>query len=110
MTDSGDYQQAWQQYRTQGKIWIALFALYVPAVVGAAMFSLRYFYTPKPAIVLAVLWMVVTVYFTFRINVWPCPRCGSAFSGTLWRSKGMFATQCVHCGLPKYGNDESAAS
>lgn len=102
MTDSGDYRQAWQQYRQRGRLWIALFLLYVPALVGVAMFCMKRFHTPKPAIVVALLWMVFTLYLGVRINLWPCPRCGKPFSGTLWRSKGIFATQCVHCGLLKY--------
>jgi len=103
-TDSGDFQQAWQLYRRQGRLWIALFVLYVPAVVGTALFCIRYFHTPKPAIAVAVAWMAITFYQTARINLWRCPRCGNPFSGTLWRSKGMFATKCMHCGLPKYGS------
>jgi Zn ribbon nucleic-acid-binding protein len=110
MTDSGDYQQAWQGYKRQGKLWIALFILYVPAVVGAAMLSVRYLHTPKPAIALALAWMAFTLYLGARINLWRCPRCGNPFSGTLWRSKGIFASQCVHCGLAKYGNGDVSAS
>jgi hypothetical protein len=104
MTDSGDYQQAWQGYKRKGRLWIALFILYVPAVVGVAMLGLRYFHTPIPAIVLAVVWMGLTLYLGARITLWGCPRCGKPFSGTMWRSKGMFAKQCAHCGLAKYGN------
>jgi hypothetical protein len=110
MSDSGDYQHAWRQYRRQGRLWIALFLLYVPVVVGTAMFCLRYFQTPKPAIGIAILWMGLTLWVGARINLWHCPRCGNMFSGTMWRSKGIFAGQCVHCGLPKYGNGEAAAS
>ena len=110
MSDSPDYQQAWQQYQRQGRMWIALFLLYLPAVVGTAMFCLRYFDTPKPAIVVAILWMGLTLWLGARINLWRCPRCGNMFSGTMWRSKGIFAKQCVHCGLAKYGNAEKSAS
>lgn len=110
MTDSGDYQQAWQRYRQQGRLWIALFILYVPAVVGTAMLSMRYLHSPKPAIALALLWMALTFYLGARINLWRCPRCEKPFSGTLWRSKGIFATECVHCGLAKYGNGEVGAA
>ena len=109
MTDSANYQPAWQQYKQQGRLWIALFLLYVPIVVGTAMFCVRHFHTPKPAILVAIFWMVLTLYLGARINLWPCPRCGQPFSGTLWRSKGIFATQCVHCGLPKYGNGDTAS-
>ncbi len=104
MTDSGDYQRAWQGYKRQGRVWIALFILYLPAVLGAAMLSMRYFHTPKPAIGLALVWMAVTFYLGARINLWRCPRCGNLFSGTMWRSKGIFAIQCAHCGLGKYAN------
>jgi hypothetical protein len=111
MTDTVDYQQAWQQYRQRGRLWIALFILYVPVVVGTAMFCLKYFHTPKPAIVVALLWMGLTLYLGARITVWRCPRCGNPFSGTLWRSKGLFTRQCAHCGLLKYGkNEESSVS
>jgi len=102
MTESGDYQQAWQRYRLQGRIWIALFVLYVPAVVGTALLSAHYWHSLMPAIAVAIVWMALTMYLGVRINMWRCPRCGQPFSGTLWRSKGIFARQCVHCGLEKY--------
>jgi len=109
MTDSGDYQEAWQLYKRQGRLWIALFILYVPAVVGSALLSLKLLHTPRPAIAVALIWMAFTLYLGARINLWRCPRCGNAFSGTLWRSKGIFAGQCVHCGLTKYSNGEVIA-
>lgn len=110
MTPSGDYQQAWQQYKQQGRLWVALFILYVPGVVAVALLSERYWHTPRPAVALALVWMAFTFYLGARINLWRCPRCGNPFSGTLWRSKGIFAAQCVHCGLPKYGNGDASSS
>src|SRR5258706_3209955 len=49
MTDSSDYKRAWRQYKRQGRLWIALFILYVPAVIGSALLSLKFFHNPRPA-------------------------------------------------------------
>ena len=108
MTSSGDYQQAWQQYKQQGRLWIALFILYVPGVIGATILSARYLQSLKPAIAVAALWMAGTLYLGARLTLWRCPRCGQPYSGSLWRSKGIFAKQCAACGLPKYSNDEAS--
>jgi len=72
MTDSGDYQQAWQQYKRQGRLWIALFILYVPAVVARpaqplSFCILRDLRSPWPLI-----WMAFTLYLGARINLWRC--------------------------------------
>jgi len=92
------------------RLWLALFVLYVPVVVGTALLTLKYLHTPNPAFVLAVLWMAYTLYVGARINLWRCPRCGQCFAGTWWYNKGIFAKQCVNCGLPKYSNGEGAAT
>ena len=110
MSDSGDYQQAWKRYRLLGRIWIALFILYVPVVVGTAILSAHRWRTLVPAIVVAVLWMVGTLFLGARITMWRCPKCGQPYSGTLLRSKGIFARHCVHCGLAKYANATPAAN
>ena len=105
MADTNDYQPAWHQYKQRGRLWIALFVLYVPAVVGTALLCIKYLHTAKPAVALALLWMAYTLYVGARINLWRCPRCGQCFSGTWWYNKGIFARQCVNCGLPKYSPD-----
>ncbi len=107
MDDAIDYQQAWRKYRRRARLWLALFVLYVPVVFGVGWLSLRYWHTPNPAFVLAILWMAYTLYVGARINLWRCPRCGQCFAGTWWYNKGVFAKQCVNCGLPKYSADSS---
>jgi len=102
MDDATDYRQAWRQYKLRARLWLALFVLYVPVVVGTALLTLKYLHTSNPAFVLAVLWMAYTLYVGARINLWRCPRCGQCFAGTWWYNKGVFAKQCVNCGLPKY--------
>ena len=102
MDDATDYQPAWRQYKLRARLWLALFVLYVPVVVGAGWLSLKYLHTPNPAFVPAVLWMAYTLYVGARINLWRCPRCGQCFAGTWWYNKGIFAKQCVNCGLLKY--------
>ena len=106
MDDAIDYQQAWRQYKRRGRLWLALFVLYVPVVVGSALLTLKYWHTPNPAFVLAILWMSYTLYLGARINLWRCPRCGQCFAGTWWYNKGIFAKQCVNCGLLKYSNEQ----
>ena len=108
MTPSGDYQQAWQQYKQRGRLWIALFILYVPGVIGATLLSVRYMRSLMPAIAVAVLWMAGTLYLGARLTLWRCPRCGEPYSGSLWRSKGIFAKQCAECGLAKYSNGDAS--
>jgi len=109
MDDVTDYQPAWRQYKLRARLWLALFVLYVPVVVGTALLTLKYLHTPNPAFVLAVLWMGYTLYVGARINLWRCPRCGQCFAGTWWYNKGIFAKQCVNCGLPKYSSDSAGS-
>ena len=110
MDDATDYQQAWQQYKRRARLWLALFVLYVPVVVGSALLCLKYWHTPNPAFVLALVWMAYTLYLGARINLWRCPRCGQCFAGTWWYNKGIFAKQCVNCGLRKYSKESVSAA
>lgn len=105
MDTATDFQPAWQQYKQRARLWVALFVLYVPVVVGSGLLTLKYWHTPNPAFLIAILWMAYTLYLGARINLWRCPRCGRCFAGTWWYNKGIFAKQCVNCGLRKYSNE-----
>src|ERR1700732_4199131 len=48
--------------------------------------------------------MAVIALAYWRLMIWPCPRCGNWFYWCLGLIQivWLFATHCMHCGLPKY--------
>jgi len=103
MTDSGDYQRAWQGTNGRKGVDRSLHPLFAgrPRRSHAEHEVLPHAETGNRV---GTRLMAVTFYLGARINLWRCPRCGNLFSGTMWRSKGIFAIQCAHCGLGKYAN------
>ena len=45
----------------------------------------------------------VLFYFNLRWALWPCPRCGHAYSYKFpWAN--VFRRQCAHCGLQRWAD------
>jgi hypothetical protein len=79
----------------------------LPVAAAVAWLASRLFDTKIPGMVAAIAWMVAYMVIGFRIQLWPCPRCGKRFSAKWWYNKWLFARKCVHCGLPKYSNSDA---
>jgi hypothetical protein len=97
------YEEDWAEYRrVRNRFW-ALWLLYVPVVAGLTwLSSLLLDSFLAFGMGLAICWMVVWVYYGFRLNGFRCPRCGEWFSAKWWYNRSFFARSCVHCGLKKF--------
>jgi hypothetical protein len=104
------YDENWKEYRKARNTFLGLFILYVPVCFSIGVASIKFFATFTPGFVAAFLWMGMFVVSGVRLNAWRCPNCGECFSGSWWYNLGFLARRCVHCGLPKYGNEPPAAS
>ncbi|HEU5457545.1 MAG TPA: hypothetical protein VFU68_02895 [Terracidiphilus sp.] len=97
----GAYTQNWQRYRSLRRTAL-LFALGIVPVA----WLLRFLHEPPGVHTMrtsllalyGLFWMIAALRFEF----FPCPRCGQAFATTWLYNRGFFASECVHCGLPKY--------
>lgn len=104
-----DYSEQWRRYKKFKRLgllmmlgWIPVLAVYILLVRKYESFPLGFlgFYL--------LLGCVTGIYQAF----WPCPRCGQSFSDP-WRfflrgsgyDKGI-ARNCVHCGLPRFANND----
>ena len=124
-----EYQRDWEKYkRSRNQFWLIV-ASYVP-VLKALSFVYQKFPTqhdPVPAV--ALFWMGLFIFKGYRLQMWPCPRCGRLFEGRsfygrapmevgpgpyyppgrtrTWRD--LFGRRrCAYCGLRKYQKEDTA--
>ena len=102
------YEEQWEAYRHTRNLWILTLVTFVPAALTAGALSSKVQGAFDVGFMVAGVWVLLFVYFGFRLNTWPCPRCGKWFSGTWWYNLGFWARKCVHCGLGKYANDDGS--
>jgi hypothetical protein len=105
--DASAYQSSWQQYRRLRSDYMRSWRWL--GVAGVLLILLTAFADKLPnpiRIGLFVLWLVaalasVAVMYVRQLKWirWPCPRCGCAFRGLLWRP--LTPKTCVYCGLPR---------
>ena len=100
------YAAAWQTYRKRR---VAFMAAVFSFAVLLALVGL----VPTPALFASYWWTVAPFFFVwftiagFRLTYWHCPRCNKPFfTRLLWGN--LFARRCLHCGLAKWSNVESA--
>ncbi len=104
------YEEDWRQYKRIRNTFFLVFVTYVPVCFALAVISVKLLGTFTPALVAAGIWMILFLFTGVRLNTWRCPRCGKWFSATWWYNLGFLARRCVHCGLPKYGNNRLVSS
>ena len=102
------FEEQWSQHRRRRNAAWLLFLAYLPAVAVLAWFSLLLLHSIRPVYAGAALWMgALAVAWTRFVN-WRCPRCGKAFQSAGW-SQRAFTSNCVHCGLRKFGAESDSA-
>jgi hypothetical protein len=101
----GQYDNDWKEYRSYRNAVFWVWLSYVPVVVLVATISIKLFDTLVPGFVTAIFWSGLFVFAAFRFQLWRCPRCNNCFSGKWWYNLSFVAKRCVHCGLPKYGDE-----
>src|SRR5579859_3303483 len=99
-----EYQQQWKQYRRRWIYFVAIFALFVPIVMGLTVLSSKLFHTDAVFPYIAGIWTALWVFSGLRISAWPCPRCRKCFIGSWWFGGALNSAsvrRCAHCGLQK---------
>lgn len=100
----GPYSAGWKKFRRTQLLSVAILlgALPVLYVVGIIARWLNFELLATIAIIAVFVSFAV---FAIRFQTFPCPRCGRCFSGDWWYNKSFLASECVHCGLPKFSDD-----
>lgn len=103
-----DYGEQWRRYKS---LQIQFFGVLIGwVVVGQVPLYLFIAYqTYIPLLVFAGIWVPLFIVVMIRFTIWPCPRCGKWFSGTLGYSLGPMAQKCFHCGLPRFASFDDKA-
>ncbi len=69
---------------------------------------LAYPLSPRPSLLMLVVWALVFQITSIVSVLWRCPRCRNRFFWSGLR-KNPFASKCLHCGLPKWSRSDPAA-
>lgn len=89
------YPEAWKEYRAR-RFWGLVFML---GLILAPLIAHRVIGTSERSLpfvsFLSVVLFALTIIQGYRFALWPCPKCGKAFRGTI-----PFPRGCRHCGLP----------
>jgi hypothetical protein len=96
------YSENWQAYRRTRTVFLLVILSYLPISAIAAQIGFWLFRSTLLGFVVALIWMGAFAITGLRLQSWPCPRCGEAFSAKGWYNKSFLARRCVHCGLPKF--------
>jgi hypothetical protein len=90
----------WNELRRRESWMLFFFIAYIP-VVGGLVALLERFVSPEvPAVVLAIVWMLMMLVAWYRLLSFACPRCGEWFR-TKWFGWVSLGRRCVHCGLER---------
>ena len=99
------YEREWAKYRRFKTLAVVLLLALVPVGVALTSLSLRLFERKN---YLGVFWglscILAWVYYSFRLQLFRCPRCKRPFSASWLYNQSIFAQKCVHCGLEKFSN------
>ncbi len=109
MSDNVNYTAAWHDYRRRRR-WF--WGVYLGGCFGMVGLWLLFFNSPigefmKGIVfcVLAPMWLIGFVVTAFRCQLFRCPRCHRRFFMTWWYHNS-FARRCIHCGLPKWADED----
>lgn len=114
--DVASYQLAWQEYSRlrnfymRSWIWFGTtFGILVLAVmVSSKLPQVLQLSLLGICFVAVVASMFVTSFNHYKLQRWPCPRCGCAFRG-LW-GRPWLPKRCVYCGLARWEEISGRAS
>src|ERR1700689_1964915 len=99
-----EHRKQWKQYRQRWVYFVAIFALFVPAVMGLGSLSSKLFHSDAAVPYIAGFWAALWIFSALYINTWPCPRCQKCFKGSWWSGGPLNSAairRCAHCGLQK---------
>lgn len=108
-----DYREQWERYKSFRKLLFLIQLGWVAVIIGYILFVRAYGHFP-PSEFLGFYFMLYLAACLYQ-SLWTCPRCGQSFSNPVrffYRGGGYaggIAPECVHCGLPKYAPDDTAA-
>jgi|HubBroStandDraft_6_1064221.scaffolds.fasta_scaffold39081_3 hypothetical protein len=92
-----DYEQQWEDYRRRRNgLLLGIFG-YIPITFALGLLVTKLFQVQWLIPVFAACWMLLFASAGWRLQSFPCPRCGQLFSGY-----NIISRRCAHCALPKY--------
>jgi|SRR5215510_7958206 len=105
---AGEYSWEWAELHKLHR------KLLLVAAAGAMICALLALTTALPVVALLLFpgWVVVVVMMfsnLMKLRYWPCPRCGKSLQGrgsALGNWVNPFTRKCIHCGLPKWIEDD----
>jgi antibiotic biosynthesis monooxygenase (ABM) superfamily enzyme len=104
----GDYQRSWKRYKFWRNLAILAWMGLVPMILGGSILLKRVLNVPALFRIVLIAWFLLIISTTAETGYFRCPRCAKFFSarigGVWWYKLGIFARQCVHCGLKKYSD------
>src|SRR6266404_4078074 len=98
-----EHREQWEKYRRLWIYWVAIFAGFVPVVMGLTIASSKILHTDAAFPYIGGFWAALWIFSGLRISAWRCPRCGKSFIGRWWYGNTPLfnRSRCAHCGLPK---------
>jgi hypothetical protein len=107
LTPADPYSPAWDDLRRRVRKERVAWVLAMPFAVLAGLWWTDWRAVPWWGWLPALLGWAVSQGLSWHRERWPCPRCGRPFYQRTW-GFWLFATHCVHCGLPEYAPDADA--
>jgi len=109
MINNDSYESAWKTFRRRRRIfWLTLlcgplliFCVFAPL---ASLLKSEYLFSVPVGLLLT---SIVVTYLPYAC--WRCPRCGHPYFLTFYTSTLLFGKKCIHCGLPKWAQNDPDA-
>ncbi len=101
------YAFAWRRYRTYSRIRLIAFIGWLPYGIAVARIT-GWLGVGSEAPKWILPWFFLVGAGVIGTMMCECPRCGRPFFFRRWGSN-PFASECVHCGLPKWSPGEPSA-
>ncbi len=98
----------WESYRSKRRRAVLMFLGLLP-LLAAGSFLGMFFPRLDPLIIVLALsaYWITTGLLILRVLLWRCPRCHEVFSMSgRWFGWTPLTRACVHCGLPKFANED----
>ena len=97
------YAGSWEKYKRFGRY--ELFAVVGIILISILLFPIVFVLKLSwPVENLAFVLLFVAGYFHYCRYIWPCPRCGKRFNGSL--GIGGIRDECQYCALSKWATDD----
>jgi hypothetical protein len=106
MADDPRYIDAWKRYRTWSRLRLTAFLGWLPYGIGVMKVT-KWLGAESQTPQWILAWFFLVGAGVIGAGMFECPRCGKPFFFS-WSWKNLFASQCVHCGLPKWAARDPA--